>query len=125
MLLNESQGSTLKIPPLIYVEVIILVARRCITPQLGHNPVIAAAAQKPTIQITGLDGTTQLKVFVPLDDHLLERLDGSEMPVPYQPGMVIWSHVEVLSEREYEAAATNPASVHRQHQHPIPLPDRH
>lgn len=67
-----------------------------------------------------------MKVFLPLDDEFLDRMDGSETPVPYVPGMAVWSSVEILSPRQNESVdAKDRVPVRHQAPRPTPLQDRH
>ena len=68
----------------------------------------------------------EMKVFLPISDEILERMDGSDAPVPYQPGMVLWTSVQVIRENgTTEIPLKDSVSIRRQPQRRAPLPDPH
>jgi hypothetical protein len=44
-----------------------------------------------------------MKVFVPISDEMLERMDGSEIPIPYQPGMKVQAKAKHKAPTRIEA----------------------
>lgn len=67
-----------------------------------------------------------MKVFVPITDEMLERMDGSEIPVPYQVGVQLRTTLteapvgalEITSlEDEFQAGRPAEAQARRQGRH--------